>query len=98
MQVIPLAFHAMAIVYIVPPPNDVGILPGTFLIRGKWNGPTLEATAFIFTFNCGQQPYPVRGSMAPNGVLTLIGPAPIIDPTCIYIGSAPSTLVFVPQL
>ena len=61
---------------------EVGVVPGTLLLTGKWRGAMLYATAYVFSF-CGPVPYQVAGSQLPDGSLQLTGPAPIVDPfTC----------------
>jgi hypothetical protein len=103
MEVIPLAGNRVEIRYADPRPGlwGVGVQPGSVLIRGQWFGDRLEAIAHVFAAGCGPIPYAVTGGADPNnGVLTLVGPAPIVDPySCFMLGFAPtvnSTLVFVP--
>lgn len=93
---------AVQIAYAQPRPGlwEIGVRPGTVLLRGRWSGPVLNAMAVVYAGQCGAIPYPVSGTELPNGVLTLIGPAPIVDPySCAVLGMAMtgnSTLVFVP--
>ncbi len=92
----------IAITYAQPRPSLWGLVaPGTLLLDGQWDHGTLYATARAFTQFCPFPfPYPVSGSVSPQGVLTVVGPAPLIDPySCTVIGmvwSSNSTLVFVP--
>ena len=102
MEVTPLDGNRVEIRYVDPRPGlwAVGVRPGTVLIRGQWIGDRLEATAHVFSAGCGPIPYAVAGGVDPNGVLTLGGPAPIVDSySCFVLGLAwtgNSTLVFVP--
>ena len=102
MEVTPLDGNLVEIRYADPRPGlwGVGVRPGTVLIRGQWLGDRLEAAAHVFTAGCGPIPYAVAGGADANGVLTLTGPAPIVDPySCFVLGLAwtgNSTLVFVP--
>lgn len=104
MAIVADARGAVQIEYAQPRPGlwEIGVRPGTVLIRGRWIGPVLNATAVVYAGQCGAVPYPVSGTALPNGVLTLIGPAPIIDPySCAVLGMAwtgNSTLVFVPAV
>jgi hypothetical protein len=101
MELAALPGGLIEIRYVEPRPGlwEVGVRPGTALIRGRWNGPVLNAQAFVYSF-CGPTPYPVSGGIGPGNVLTLTGPAPIVDPySCGVLGLAwtgNSTLVFVP--
>jgi hypothetical protein len=87
--------------YVEPRPGlwDVGVRPGTILLRGQWVGPVLNAEARVFSAFCGPLPYPVRGGEQ-GAVLVLNGVAPIVDPySCVLIGGAitdNSTLIFTP--
>jgi hypothetical protein len=95
---------AVQIAYADPRPGlqAIGVRPGTVLIRGQWAGPVFNAMAVVYAGPCGAIPYPVSGTALPNGVLTLIGPAPVIDPyscavlTLAWTGN--STLIFVPYV
>jgi hypothetical protein len=104
MSVTPLGNNAVQISYVDPRPGlqAIGVLPGTVLIRGHWSGPLLNATAVVYAGECGAIPYPVSGSTLPNGVLKLVGPAPVIDPySCAVLTTAwteNSTLFFVPYV
>lgn len=104
MAVVANGRGAVQIEYAQPRPGlwEIGVRPGTVLIRGQWSGPLLNAMAVVYAGQCGAIPYPVSGTALPNGVLTLIGPAPIIDPySCAVLGMAwtgNSTLVFVPAV
>lgn len=103
MVVEPYGQGRMNIRYSQPRPGlwEVGVRPGTLLINGRWANGALYATAFVFPPGCPPAPYPVKGVATPDGVLTLIGPAPLVDPyLCAILGvvwSANSTLVFLPQ-
>jgi hypothetical protein len=86
-----------------PPLWPLGVGPGTVLLRGTWDWKqgVLRATAVVFTYACGPVPYSVEGSVTREGVLTLIGAAPVIDPwTCVTLGytwtSPNASLVFIP--
>lgn len=102
MAVTPIGNGAVQIAYADPRPGlqAIGVRPGTVLIRGQWSGPVLNATAVVYAGPCGAIPYPVSGTALPNGVLTLVGPAPIVDPySCAVLATAwtdNSTLIFVP--
>jgi hypothetical protein len=104
MQIRPLPANQIEVSYLQPRPSLWGLVgPGTVLLRGQWqpNG-VLNGTAFVFPpWPCPPVPYPVSGSMNRQNVLTVVGPAPLIDPfACAIIGqvwSNNSTLVFVPQ-
>jgi hypothetical protein len=102
MRVTPLPYRQVEITYADPKPElwPVGVVPGTVLLRSQWIGRTLNATAFVFPGWCGPVPYAVSGSVNRDGVLTLVGPAPMVTPWCFVIGvtwaSANATLVFVP--
>jgi hypothetical protein len=103
MTVEALGQGRVVIRYVEPRPGlwEVGVRPGTLLIEGRWEGKTLKATAFAFPpFPCPPVPYVVRGGVGEGNVLTLVGPAPLIDPyACAVVGmvwSNNSTLVFVP--
>jgi hypothetical protein len=103
MQVTPYNASQIEISYVDPRPSlwGVGVRPGSVLLRGQWLGSQLSATAYIYTHRCGPIPYSVIGSVNTAGVLTLSGPAPVIDPyLCVVHGltwnSDNSTLVFAP--
>jgi len=102
MEVIKLQFDTVEIRYVQPRPGlwEIGVRPGTVLLRGKWVGPTLYATAVVFSGECAPIPYPVSGFVDQNNVLVLQGPSPWVDPeSCRVLGpGAPhkSTLVFEP--
>ena len=104
MSVVTDGRGAVQIAYAQPRPGlwEIGVRPGTVLIRGHWAGPVLNATAVVYAGQCGAIPYPVSGAALPNGVLTLVGPAPIVDPySCGVLGMAltgNSSLVFVPAV
>jgi hypothetical protein len=68
------------IIYRDPRPSlqAIGIFPGVLLIQGRWVAPN-KFVGFANVFACGQSwPYQVQGGIAPDGVLLLEGPAPII--------------------
>ena len=102
METIKFSFDTIEIRYVQPRPGlwEIGVKPGTLLLRGKWVGPTLYATAVVFSGDCDPTPYPVEGHVEAGNVLVLRGPAPWVDPySCRVIGpGAPhnSVLVFVP--
>ena len=102
MEAVPFGNGGLEIRYLQPRPGlwPVGVRPGTALVRGHWRGPWLEATAVVFSANCGPVPYAVRGAPDPAGVLVLSGPAPIVDPwRCSVLGMAwtlNANLVFMP--
>jgi hypothetical protein len=89
--------------YVEPKPSlySWGVVPGTLLFDGCWNGPYLEGTARVF--GCGPVPYFVRGTVGHDGVLVLTGPSPVVAiwPFCGPIGltqaSGNSVLIFYPQ-
>ena len=103
MQVAEVGPGRIEITYVQPRPSLWGVVyPGELLLAGQWDHGTLNATAFVFTQWCPHSfPYPVTGSMNQQGILTVVGQAPVIDAySCTVIGqtwSANSTLVFVPQ-
>jgi hypothetical protein len=104
MQITPLPNRQIEISYIQPRPTLWGlVVPGMVLVRGQWQPDhTLAATAFVFPGPPSQPvPYQVSGAINPLGVLTLVGPSPIVSPwLCYVVGMAwtnNSTLVFVPQ-
>jgi hypothetical protein len=104
MQITPLANHQVEISYLQPRPSLYGLVaPGMVLLRGQWqHDGVLTGTAFVFpTPPCPPVPYAVIGSMNPQGVLTVVGAAPLINPyVCAVVGmvwSNNSTLVFTPQ-
>jgi hypothetical protein len=92
----------MSIVYVEPRPGllEIGIVPGTLLIAGRWRGPIFSADARVFDPQCGAVLYRVEGSADPAGVLILEGPAPVVwAGSCViaeYIWTHNSRLVFVP--
>jgi len=104
MQVNRFPGQLIEIRYIRPRPGlwDVGVRPGTLLLRGQWNGPVLTADAFVFSWQCGPTPYSVSGGVDASNTLVLQGLAPILDPySCGVLGVAPtynSTLVFTPAV
>lgn len=104
MSVVVDGHGGMQIAYADPRPGlaAIGVRPGTVLIRGHWAGPTLQATAVVYAGECGVIPYPVSGTALPNGVLTLAGAAPIVDPySCAVLAMAwtgNSTLIFEPYV
>ena len=79
MQIVPGPHGQITVIYLRP---RVGLLPlvqpGSVLLVGQWRGDHLEATVYG-SHRCGFFPYPVGGSVNPDGVLTLVGQAPLID-------------------
>jgi hypothetical protein len=101
VQIVPGGAGNITIVYVRP---RVGLLPlvrpGTVLLVGEWVGDQLTATVYGSNPWCGFVPYAVSGSVNADGVLTLVGRAPLIDnASCAVIGfewNMASTLAFVP--
>jgi hypothetical protein len=104
MQVASLGNGQIVISYVDPKPQLWPLVaPGTVLLRGTWDWKqgVLRATAVVFTFACGPVPYAVEGAVSRDGILTLIGAAPVIDPWhCLTVGytwaSPNASLVFIP--
>lgn len=76
------------------------MVPGTLLVEGRWTPDHQVFNGVSHSYLCGlAYPYAVSGSVGPAGLLTLFGPAPIIDPySCTVLGyewTGNSTLVFV---
>jgi hypothetical protein len=107
MKVESLGSGQIVISYADPKPSLRPLVgPGSVLLRGTWDfkamPAVLRATAVVFTNSCGPIPYAVEGSMTPEGVLTLIGAAPVVNPgTCVTTGytwaSPNASLVFIPR-
>lgn len=99
MQVFNTAPGTIEIRYLLPRPSLWRVVaPGTLLVSGWWQGRQLNAIANVFTA-CGPVRYPVTGGIDRGGVLTLAGPAPIVDPWCNVVGTAwtdNSVLIFMP--
>lgn len=100
MQVIQTGRDTVEIVYMKPKPELWGYAsPGTVLARGRWRDGILYATVYSVS-RCGPVPYQVSGRVDADEVLTLTGPAPLLDPwTCQvlqWIWSANSVLTFQP--
>jgi hypothetical protein len=91
----------LRIEYIAPRPGlaELGVMPGTPLLTGRWARDELSATAFVFS-RCGPIPYEVLGGTDATGSLTLQGLAPVVNPdTCMVFGQAwtmNSVLTFLP--
>jgi hypothetical protein len=103
MQVESRGNGEIVIRYVDPKPElrAIGVGPGTVLLHGTWGEQGLRATAVVFTFTCGPVPYAVDGSVSRDGILTVIGAAPVIDPWhCVTVGytwtSPNASLVFIP--
>jgi hypothetical protein len=100
MQILPLPNLSVEIRYVQSRPG-LNVSPGTLLIAGQWHDKELVATAFAFAYPCPPFPYEVHGTVNTDGVLTLVGKAPLVDPfSCTvidHIWSNNATLVFVPQ-
>jgi hypothetical protein len=102
MQLAVLPGGRIEIQYAQPRPGlwEIGVRPGTVLLRGQWSGGVLNAEARVFAGACGAPVYPVTGGINADGVLVLSGPAPLVDPwTCVVYGYAwtsNSTLTFFP--
>jgi hypothetical protein len=92
----------ISVVYVQPRPGllSIGVLPGSVLLVGRWRGDRLEATAYGWNNLCGFIPYQVSGSVNRDGVLTLVGLAPLVNnSSCRVVGwewNMASTLAFVP--
>ncbi len=90
--------------YADPKPElwPLGVAPGTVLLHGTWSDQgVLIGTAVVFTLACGPVPYAVEGAVTKDGVLTVIGAAPVIDIYhCVTVGytwtSPNASLVFIP--
>jgi len=101
VQIVPGAAGHVTIVYVQPRPGLWGkVMPGAVLLQGHWSQDRLQAT--VYGYNpCGFFPYQVAGSVNPDGVLTVVGPTPLIDnASCAVIGwswtTVAATLSFVP--
>ena len=100
VQIVPAPDGHVTIVYVQPRPGLWGkVMPGAVLLQGHWSQDRLQAT--VYGYNpCGFFPYPVAGSVNPDGVLTVLGPTPLIDnASCQIVGwewNVSSTLAFVP--
>jgi hypothetical protein len=70
--------------YLNPPPNlrELGVTPGTPLLRGQWEGGIFTGDAFVFAPGCPPVPFPVRGMIDNNGALLVLGPAPTAVKDC----------------
>jgi hypothetical protein len=66
------------IIYSEVPPalRELGVVPGTRLLHGKWEDTILVGTAYVFAKGCAPIAYPVRGVVDRSGALIVIGPAP----------------------
>jgi hypothetical protein len=93
---------AITVTYVRPRSGLLPLVrPGAVLLVGQWRGDRLQATVYGSNARCQAFfQYSVAGSVNADGVLTLIGPAPLIDNnSCQVIGwqwDAASTLAFVP--
>jgi hypothetical protein len=59
--------------------HEAGVQPGTLWFQGTRNGDQYSGTAYVFTKTCGGLPYPVTGTVSPDGqTITIHGSAPIV--------------------
>lgn len=70
--------------YVNPPVGlrELGVTPGTVLVRGQWEEGIFTGDAFIFAPACPPVGYPVRGMIDNNGALLVLGPAPTAIKDC----------------
>lgn len=72
-----------------------GVWPGTVLFDGQVDQQKLEGRSRIFTRQCGEISFPVRGAIERGGVrFVLRGKVPLMDKECRPRGMRESTLVF----
>lgn len=56
--------------------RELGVTPGTMLIRGRWEESTLVGEAWAFSADCKSVAYPVFGVVDNAGALVVFGPVP----------------------
>jgi len=88
MNVYELRGGRLEIRYAEPRPGlaNIGVTPGTLLIKGVWVAEKLEGTAYLFTSGCPALPYRVIGSVDRFGNILLSGPVPVTDYACNIVG------------
>ena len=57
--------------------RELGVNPGTVLVRGQWDDRILIGEAYTFAPGCGSIAYPIRGVVDYGGALVVIGPMPM---------------------
>jgi hypothetical protein len=61
---------------------SMGVTKGTVLFDGKKEGDIYVGTAHTFSQSCGATPYPVRGNITDDLLVTLRGQLPVLDDAC----------------
>lgn len=83
MTVKSIGDNTIEIAYIDPPTSlrEIGIQPGSVVIRGKWNARDflLEGDAYLYAKDCEPISYPVRGVVDEMLWLIVLGPTPVLD-------------------
>ena len=74
---------------------EAGAHPDSLLFSGQINNGQLSGTAYVFTAQCGQVPFEVKGPILENGGrVALTGQAPRVGRNCQAAGYYTSTLEF----
>jgi hypothetical protein len=74
---------------------EAGAHPDSLLFSGQINNGQFSGTAYVFTAQCGQVPFEVKGAILENGGrVALTGQAPRVGRNCQAAGYYTSTLEF----
>jgi hypothetical protein len=87
---------AREIYYHKPRPGmlEAGAHPDSLLFKGQLNDGHLSGTAYLFTANCGQVPFAVKGPIPDRETIVLTGQVPRLGRNCQAHSEYTSTLEF----